>query len=235
LLRLQHVSLAQETDSRTMEALLECARSVKVFLEAFISSFEPMDYMGMSFNIWKQMSSSMFLVARLIGLSDPGWDVNSIRSVIYLPDIIEGFASKMVSLVDMVGWKSGGIENVYMRSTKMISLTKSWARSIYNTPEQAVLNEEEPTSLAAIWKEEEQRRWQQQHQQQQQQRQQQQSQQQQTAAVAAEEQEEVMATAQPMQMADGPMLPAFDQDIWSDDMFGLWDIYSGRGAFAFTE
>ncbi|CRG91329.1 DNA-directed RNA polymerase subunit beta'' [Talaromyces islandicus] len=229
LLRLQHVSLAQEADNQAMDALLECAKSIKRYLESFISSFEPLDYMGMSFNIWKQMSSSMFLVARLVGLDDPGWDPNILRNIVYLPDIIDGFAGKMAALVDMIGWKTGGAENVYMRSIKMLSLTRNWARSIYAiTEQQPGLDQEaarqQPASLAIVWQEEERRRWQQQ---------QQQEQTQQTADVAAAaEEEEAMATAQ---MAGGTMLPAFDQEMWSDDMFGLWDIYSGRPAFAFTE
>ncbi|KAH8703596.1 hypothetical protein BGW36DRAFT_88931 [Talaromyces proteolyticus] len=224
LLRLEFVPLAREIGSQTIDGLFGCLRAIRSFLDILLQ-YKPTEYLGLSFFIWKQMSSAVFLLARLVSLGDPGWDVGYVKRVVDLPSTLGQFSRNIEYLVNVSGWKSATQENVYMRSTRMLGLMSNWAQSIYHCIDQATgtAATQEPISmhqagaLATFEDQEPGRRHEQQNH---------------TATG------EAMVTAQPMQipnaMQNAPIVPTFEPEFWSDDMFGLWDIHSGRG-FTFEE
>jgi hypothetical protein len=130
LVRTQYAQLMAEKDLETMECLLACLQSIQEWSELF-TTFDYPEYIGMPFGIWKQLALMLYTSVRLATLDDPAWDTEQVRRAVDLPGLMNHVSVSMSHVGNLAPWKQNA-DNVHSRSSKLMATLTTWSKSVYD-------------------------------------------------------------------------------------------------------
>jgi hypothetical protein len=103
--------LQDQTDLRGLEGLDSLLTAIERWFEVF-HKLPLVDWIGIPFSVWSQLSQCLTILFRLSTLNERGWGTAEVRKRADVLDIIEGLAKgseRLAELVDLVDTRGSSV------------------------------------------------------------------------------------------------------------------------------